>query len=476
MDLKKLKTARANNLIYIFVADGRSAEVGQNSREDGLIKPRQSPKILSVNRERKNSLITLPMKTLLLTALLATTALMATPVRAQYDDDIYYSKSSAKKAAYQETPTWETSANKDWDVDSYNRRTTDDNSSFHFEWPESSSNGTGTTGTTVNAATPDTVYVVEQYYYTDRLSRFHNPLLSVHLNSPFFDVAFYDPFYWDYCYYDPWWYVTPSFGFRYGSWYVGWNPGYYSGWYGGWYAPYFHPQPHYFQPGLAAGGHGFGRPLPNRGSRVNNLGGHYRPTMDNRNFAGRGGAGRNAVGRGEAAAPGRNNVPGRTQSGVNPGRAAGNSTAAPSRTQGRVTTARPSSINASSLGRVSNMRANGSTATSRTQNTSTTSRATGSYTPTTSRVHSSSDNSSARRTDNGVRQSSTGRSTVTRTTPSNSNTSSSSSSRTSNVNSSRSSSTSNTTRSSSTTSSSSRSGGSSRGSSGGGGRSGGGRR
>jgi hypothetical protein len=62
------------------------------------------------------------MKTLFISALMVTSmAMMTSPLKAQYDDDIYYSKSSAKKTAYQDTPTWETSANSDWNVDDYYR-------------------------------------------------------------------------------------------------------------------------------------------------------------------------------------------------------------------------------------------------------------------------------------------------------------------------------------------------------------------
>jgi hypothetical protein len=438
------------------------------------------------------------MKTLFISALMVTSmAMMTSPLKAQYDDDIYYSKSSAKKTAYEDTPTWETSANSDWNVDDYNRRTSDD-ASFHIEWPES------TTQTT--ASTPDTVYVVEQYYYTDRISRFHNPLLSIHLNSPFFDVAFYDPFYWDYCYYDPWWYVTPSFGFRYGSWYLGWNPGYYTGWYGGWYAPYYRPMPHYFQPGMTAGGHHFGAPLPNRGSRVNNVGGHYRQSVGAGNLAGRGQVGRGSQGRTQSA--GNNISAGRGRGEAAPGRTQGGASYTPGRAQGGNTPGRATatpSVNASSLGRNSNMRANGTTSsTSRataphsqapgrvSSSSSAPSRSTGATSATTtspSRTSSTSrssatshDNSSARRSDNGVRQSSTGRSTVSRSSSSSSS-SNSSTSRSSQPSRS-SSSQQSVTRSSSSSSSSSSSrssggfsGGSSRGSSGGGGgRSGGGRR
>ena len=197
---------------------------------------------------------------------------------------------------------WSTDANDDWNLDDYNRRGNEldkavetdlADASHYLEIPD------GNGGTTripavkdstmhmydFGQAIHDTVYVIEQYQFCDRIRRFHNPYFGYYRYSPWYDVAYYDPFYWDYCYYDPWWYVTPSFGFHYGSWYWGWDYGYYTGWYGGWYCPYYHPYPHYYYPSYSYGGgggyyagggirRGNGRRDGFYGSR-NNSGGHF---------------------------------------------------------------------------------------------------------------------------------------------------------------------------------------------------------
>lgn len=385
------------------------------------------------------------MKKMIFTAIISCMAMIATTARAQYDDDdIYYSKSNAKKAIYKDTETWQTSANDDWNIDNYNRRTGDgteaessparsgtkvvSGSSFSFELPET-------------AAQPpvqvvhDTVYVVEQYHYSDRIRRFHNPYFSMHIYSPFYDVAFYDPFFWDYCYYDPWWYVTPSFGFHYGSWYGGWNFGYYSGWYGGWYAPYYHPMPHHFHPSVA---HHW-RPLPNRGGRINNAGGHYRNTPRGwRTGDRRGGSSRYASAsrhgdrqnnRQAISAGHRNDNRGDSDRATRVSRVGASRNAAATvsatrqtsnfRGQGTTVTRQPVNADRNGTATIQRQhtadRTNGMTV-SRTQVADRSKALSGNATAVrssdTRKITQNYDNSSARRSDNGVRQSATGKTTV----------------------------------------------------------------
>lgn len=232
-------------------------------------------------------------------------------IQAQDDDDIYFSKKANKKAAKEaiyaatEADDWSTDANSDWDLDNYNRRgkgTTDTETSmlealtpegeeaaFYYEIPDGNGgtkkvpgNKSVLKGADANKykIVNDTVVLVEQYYYSDLIRRFYNPFFSYYRYSPWYDVAYYDPFYWDFCFYDPWWYVTPSFGFHWGNWYGGWSFGYYSGWYGGWYAPYYNPCPHWHHVAYYDNyhhGHGeyYGNPGSRRGSSRNNFGGHF---------------------------------------------------------------------------------------------------------------------------------------------------------------------------------------------------------
>ena len=235
------------------------------------------------------------MKKMILAALAMAVSLpAATFTYAQYDDDIYFSSSSSAERYEPVRETvmeeWSTNANNDWDIDSYNRRSADvalsaSTDDTYTQSVTSNRHQNFQFGTEQDSADDniihDTVYVVENYYYTDRIRRFHNSWCSYHIWNPYWDVAYWDPFYWDYCYWDPWWYVSPSFGFHYGSWYWGWNYGYYTGWYGGWYSPFYRPFPHYYGP-YYGGGHGW-HSLPNQGPRTNNMGGSY--ARNNRNGA-----------------------------------------------------------------------------------------------------------------------------------------------------------------------------------------------
>ncbi len=207
------------------------------------------------------------MKRMILAALAMVISLPAAITTFAQDDDIYFKKPS-KKTIYEETAddVWSTEANNDWDLDAYNRRGAELDEAVDSMLLADASLALNTAGTLSAASATDytqgiapihdTIFVIEQYTYCDRIRRFHNPYFGYYRYSPWYDIAYYDPFYWDYCYYDPWWYVSPSFGFHYGSWYWGWDFGYYTGWYGGWYCPYYHPYPHYWYPSYGYGGGG----------------------------------------------------------------------------------------------------------------------------------------------------------------------------------------------------------------------------
>lgn len=244
------------------------------------------------------------MKRILLAALaLAATIPAAIHVQAQDDDDIYFSKKANKKAKYEavyasaEADAWATEANNDWDLDDYNRRGKEsaapteneiafaEDAPFYYEIINEKGdtvkvpgNSKMLKGADINGykVKHDTVVLVEQYHFSDLIRRFHNPFFGYYRYSPWYDVAYYDPFYWDYCYYDPWWYVTPSFGFHWGSWYGGWSFGYYSGWYGGWYSPYYSPMPHFHHYCYYDGPiYHYATGSSHRGSSRNNFGGHF---------------------------------------------------------------------------------------------------------------------------------------------------------------------------------------------------------
>lgn len=184
------------------------------------------------------------MKRFILAALaLIITLPTAINVQAQ-DDDIYYTRRNVRKATYEETKAdeWSTEANNDWNVDDYNRRGANATAAMPAD--------TMMTYDLAQEVVHDTLYVVAEYAYSDRIRRFHNPMFGSYSWDPWYSPTFYDPFYWDQAFYDPWWYYTPAFGYR-TSWYWNnwmWDYGYYSGWYGGWYSPYYNPWPHYYYP------------------------------------------------------------------------------------------------------------------------------------------------------------------------------------------------------------------------------------
>lgn len=249
------------------------------------------------------------MKRFLIAAIaLAATLPAAINVQAQ-DDDIYFSKKANKQAKYDaiyasaEADSWTTDANNDWNLDDYNRRGTDssaksgnddkeivfaDDAPFYYAVIDEKGdtvlikgdkNKISDADMNTYKIIRDTVVLIEQYHFSDLIRRFHNPFFGYYRYSPWYDVAFYDPFYWDYCYYDPWWYVTPSFGFHYGGWYGGWSYGYYTGWYGGWYSPFYSPMPHFHHFGYYDYYDGpvynYATGSAHRGSSRNNFGGHF---------------------------------------------------------------------------------------------------------------------------------------------------------------------------------------------------------
>lgn len=206
----------------------------------------------------------------------------AISVNAQ-DDDIYFSRKKERKAAQAVAPEddWSTHANDDWNLDDYNRRSTAKADTLGSQVARLALDSISPLSAYDLGREKDTVYVVEQYYYSDLIRRFHNPFFSFHHYMPWYDYAYYDPFYWDYSYYDPWWYCTPSYGY-YNSWYWYhdmWDYGYYGGWYGGWYNPYYNPHPHYYAPHHPH--HGGGGSIAH--GKRNNVGGYF----GNSNLTGR---------------------------------------------------------------------------------------------------------------------------------------------------------------------------------------------
>ncbi len=223
------------------------------------------------------------------------------------------------------------------DVDEYNRRYTDEQEAYYAE--EAAAYAAGDSAN------------IEDFAYTDRLVKFHNPelvdssedaeLIELYYdNRPTVNLivgtsfgSYYDPFYWGG--YRPYrsWYRPYGYGW-YDSWYTGWYDPWYDpyyswgyGWYGGWHNPWHYTwgcgYPHYGWHGPSWGHHGHywpvSRPHINDGGRL--TAGH-RGTI-----GGRGTIGKNSVTTGR---PGyastisrRNNV---------------------SNTSGRVST-RPSTIN-----------------------------------------------------------------------------------------------------------------------------------
>ncbi len=309
-------------------------------------------------------------------------------------DDVYYSRRNSRNQAYEATAAdnWSTRANDDWDVDAYNRRSSSA-ATEATSTPEFTFDNDKLVLSTGKTTVPDTVYVVEQYYNSNRIRRFHNPHFTWWMWDPWYDVAYWDPYFWDYCYWDPWWYVTPAFGFHWGNWWYGWNHGYYTGWYGGWYSPFYDPFPHHCGPHWVGGGWLY----------RNNMGGHYA----HNGFNGRSGfhSGRATASRGSGvhSQPGmasrdnfslrHSNMRGNLRSGNRPRSAGGGGGGIATRGTGRSTTS-------SQRGTVGTAGRDSRGSISRSGNTS-------------GMRSRSLDNSGARRSANGVRQSGDGR-TVTR--------------------------------------------------------------
>ena len=96
-------------------------------------------------------------------------------------------------------------------------------------------------------------YADDDYYYSGRLARFHEPAVNIYLGFgvPYWgwSYGFYD---WD-PWYDPYWGWSYGWNWypRYYDWYWGWNWPYYSHWYGGWgwydwHGPYWDRGPRYY--------------------------------------------------------------------------------------------------------------------------------------------------------------------------------------------------------------------------------------
>lgn len=202
------------------------------------------------------------MKKIILTAL-AFVLTVPTAVIASAQDDIYYSKNTtSKKALYAETSDdiWSTNANDDWDVDSYNRRgsyeeSAKKNSALRYDEDTKSLNFDPQVvhDTVVQVVE---VRVHEPYYFSSRIHRFHNHLFGFYGYSPYYYSSFYDP-YWDWGFYDPWYYPSYSFGWGWGGLY--WDWGFYSPWYHThFYSPFYYNHYHYHNHYYAHHHHNFG--------------------------------------------------------------------------------------------------------------------------------------------------------------------------------------------------------------------------
>lgn len=213
--------------------------------------------------------------------MLAAVAIVAMPMTAvaqDFEDDIYYNPSKDKTTKtkkttapvkYVPTPdypaadTYTFSGTSTRDVDEYNRRYT-------------------TVATDTMAL--DSAYVTDNFAYTRRIERFHNPdvvtasgdeqlmdyyysqpaetsSVNIYLNtnpyigwgyynyypySTYYGYPYYGYPYYSYSYYRPWW------SWSYDPWYWGYDPY----WYGGWGYPYWSwsaPRPPHYHPGHGPG-------------------------------------------------------------------------------------------------------------------------------------------------------------------------------------------------------------------------------
>lgn len=225
------------------------------------------------------------------------------PVWAQYYDDIYYDGSQEELVEERTvTTTVETTCGdnvseaaydlpyfvEERDVDEYNRRYTTYDYGYEAGYYDAADTVTTDEG--------------EDFEYTERIRRFHNPTViiesededavdlyiytrpdvNVVVASPYYYSSWwgYDPWLWNTWYYDPYYYSPWYYGYWYASWpYWGWNWGW------GWtWSLGHHHHPHW------AGN------LAYRGGHYNGAGGRFggRGTSGRANYASRGAAAGNS--------------------------------------------------------------------------------------------------------------------------------------------------------------------------------------
>ena len=161
----------------------------------------------------------------------------------------YTNISSADSETFQSDSWADHRGNGKWDVDAYNRR----GRNYRGQNAADSTRAREAASLSYDDGYDDGY---EDGYYTSRLVRFWSPRVGVYVSSPFYldyyDLCYYDPFYYGYA--SPWYGWGWSGWFGWGSWY-GWRP-YYSSWYGwgwgGWYDPWYDPW--YGGPGWGWGG------------------------------------------------------------------------------------------------------------------------------------------------------------------------------------------------------------------------------
>ena len=167
------------------------------------------------------------MKKMILTAITLILSVSSASL-ATAQDDIYYSKSNAsKKTIYAETSNdvWSTDANDDWDIDAYNRRgsayLTDVNDDDKLTIQD-----TKVIHDTIVVPVTE-VKILDPFYWSHRIHRFHNHLFGFWAYSPYYYNALYDGYYWDWGYniYSPWWYSDFAWGWD--PFYYGWGYNYY---------------------------------------------------------------------------------------------------------------------------------------------------------------------------------------------------------------------------------------------------------
>lgn len=199
-------------------------------------------------------------------------------------DDIYMIKEKkvSKKSLYAEASgdVWSTNANDDWDVDSYNRRSSAATTASDDSYASSYNTHKIVSVDDDKTIHQDTVIEIitlnayEPYMWSKRIRRFHNIVFNVYVDpwyspwstawgwNPWYDYSYpwYDPFY------NPW--ARPGFYGWWGNFHYAWNwwPGYYDPFY---YGPHIHHHHHHGYYAYHNGAHFHHRPEHNRtGGRV----------------------------------------------------------------------------------------------------------------------------------------------------------------------------------------------------------------